>query len=30
MCMVHLNSAPAMDVDDLIFGSEDQVICSER
>ena len=30
MCMVHLNSTPAVDVDDLIFGSDDQVIYSER
>lgn len=30
MCMVHLNSAPVADVDDLIFGGDDQVIYSER
>lgn len=30
MCMVHLNSNPVVDVDDLIFGGDDQVIYSER
>ena len=30
MCMVHLNNTPVADVDDLIFGSDDQVIYSER
>ena len=30
MCMVHLNRIAAVDVDDLIFGGDDQVIYSER
>lgn len=30
MCMMCCHSSPVTDVDDLIFGGDDQVIRSER